>query len=102
MLQEEYIKEKISAPITKGEKLGRMDYYYGDKLVKQVYMLADKDYEKQAFILRFLKSVFTSIWFYIVLFIVAFLYIASKIVKYNRKMRRRRRADAKRRNNFAR
>lgn len=98
--KKEYIKDKISAPISKGEILGRMDYYYGDKLLKQIYMTADKDYERQPFLLGIFKSVFTSMWFYIIILIVLILYVFSEIAAHKRKSRRRRRADAVRKRNF--
>ncbi len=88
--KKEYILSQISAPVKKGDVMGRMEYWHGDTKIGEVKMIADRDYEKDALapLKRVLKTIFSSIWTYIIA-IVVLLFANGVNQSIKRKKRRR-------------
>ena len=46
----------VKAPIKKGEKVGSINVFYGDKSIEQIDLLANENVEKKSFILTIFNS----------------------------------------------
>lgn len=90
----EYIKETVKAPVKTGDKLGRMEWWYGGVKIGECDMLSVADYSKipLAFIFKPIYKLFKSTVFYIVLAVlILVLFMYSSFKKQRRKRKRRRR-----------
>ncbi|MDD6308041.1 MAG: D-alanyl-D-alanine carboxypeptidase [Clostridia bacterium] len=95
--KKEYIKKDSTAPIDAGTALGRMEYWYGDTLVGQTLMLTKEPCEAQTF----LQLLFSSTWFYVIVFLLFCFWVLVRICKAQAKRRRRRkRAEMRRRSQY--
>lgn len=78
--KKEYILANIAAPVSKGDILGRMEYWYGDYKVGETYMVAIESIKKApiATIIQSAKTVFCTPWPYILIGLFAALLIVRK------------------------
>lgn len=88
----EYIRKKVSAPIKKGDLMGRKDYRYDGALLGAVNMVATADYARLPFapVINFFTAVFCSIWFYLAVLVLLSVWIYNNNKKRRRASRRRR------------
>ncbi|MBR5219124.1 MAG: D-alanyl-D-alanine carboxypeptidase [Clostridia bacterium] len=98
--KKEYNIKDVSAPFTKGQVLGRMEYWYEDTKVGETMLVADKDYEYQAlaFIIHPVKKAVKSWWFWVLLVLILLYWMYLK-EKKKRERRRRRLEERRMRNN---
>lgn len=87
------ISDTVDAPVKKGQVMGTATYYYADEKIGEVQVVAAQDVEKDTFLAigRTVENVVKSIWFKIVLLIIAVLIIAfiAAVIILNRDRRKR-------------
>ncbi len=96
----EYIKKDLEAPVTQGTVLGRREYWLGEIKVAETPLVADADIEKQGFFARIFSSLFSSVWFYLVLVLLLFVLFGRRIKKMKARRDRRHRAEMRRRSRY--
>ena len=84
----EYIRKEVSAPIKKGDLMGRKEYWHSGVCLGQVNMVAIKDYKKMplAPVVNLFIAIFGNIWLYIIILAV----FGFMTYKENRRKNRRR------------
>ncbi len=96
----EYIKVDLKAPVTAGTVLGRREYWCGDVKVGEAALVADADIAKENGFVRFFKTIFSSFWFYAILFLVLFVLFFRGTKRMRVRRERRQRAEMRRRNKY--
>ena len=88
------LREKLKAPIKAGDVLGYAEYLYGGNVIARTDLLAVSDYRRipLAFIFKPIYKLLKSKTLYIILAVLALLYLALRRINENKKRRRRRRA----------
>lgn len=88
--KKEYILNSITAPIYKGDILGRMEYWYGDTKVAETYMIAINNYKKIPlfYIVNPLLIILRTSWSYIIIGLFSAIFIIRKACRSIRHKRK--------------
>ncbi len=96
----EYIKTDLTAPVAKGDVIGKVEYRYGDITLGQTYILAEEDVAKRSIIVSFFAAIFSSIWTWGLLVILLLIFAVRRTRRIRTRNRRRRHAEMRRRNKY--
>ena len=90
----------IKAPIKKGDVLGTASYFYEDKLLGKVNLIADRDVERDLYVVakNNIFSFFNMLWVKIIIAVFVFFFILRLVLRSI--MRRKRRKRITTHNNF--
>ena len=85
--KKEYILANITAPVSEGDILGRMEYWYGEYKVGETYMVAIEEIKKVplAFFLNPIKTIFGSPLPYLLIGLITAVMIVRKIGNNSRR-----------------
>lgn len=96
---EDFIDEKVSAPVKKDEKIGYREYFLNGKSIGTVNLLAEKSYKLDliTFLVNKMIAFVTSPWLFVAIAVIIFVLVMAE--RRRRRILRKKRRDARNKRN---